>query len=122
MVWFLYFISVLWIVLGCFYILYTNQCREKVKALLDRADRRVIAATAGLAGVLLIVSAFQARNTGFIVILGVLALGKGVLFFLNPGDMYKKVLHMYLEAASDQTYRFFGIIMLILGTALFSWA
>ncbi len=122
MVWFLYLMSILWIVIGCFYILYTDQSRVKIKALLERADRRVIALLAGLIGLLLIVSAFHGHNTWFIATLGVLGLGKGVLLFLNTGNLYDKLMEQHLDAASNQTFRFFGIIMLILGTALFSWA
>ncbi len=122
MVWFLYLISILWIVAGCFYILYTDKSREKAKALLERLDRRVVALLAGLTGVLLIISAFHGRNSWFIAILGALGLAKGVLLFLNTGAIYDKFMNMYLDEASNQTFRFLGIIMLILGTALFSWA
>ncbi len=122
MVWFLYLMSILWIVTGCFYILYTEKSREKVKALLDRMDRRVIAIVVGLIGILLIISAFHARNTWFIATLGALGMAKGVLFFLNTGSIYDKLMQQYLDATSNQTFRFFGIIMLILGTALISWA
>ncbi len=122
MVWFLYLISILWIVVGCFYILYTDESREKVKALLDRMNRRVLAIAAGLAGLLLIVAAFHGHNSWFIAILGVLGVAKGALIFLNTGNIYEKLVSWHQDGASNQTYRFFGIIMLILGTALFSWA
>ncbi|MCP4687534.1 MAG: hypothetical protein GY859_05750 [Desulfobacterales bacterium] len=122
MVWILYLISILWIVMGCFYILYTDKIREKVKGLLEGANRRVLGVAAGLAGLLLIFAAFHSHNTWFIAILGALGVAKGVLLFLNTGNIYEKTMHWLLESASDQTYRFLGIIMLILGTALFSWA
>ncbi len=121
MAWFLYLFSILWIVTGCFYILYTDKSREKVKAILQRSNRRVIAIVAGLAGLLLIVSAFHGHNSWFIAAIGALGVVKGVLLFLNTGNLYDKFMEKHLDSASNQTFRFLGIIMLILGTALFSW-
>jgi len=36
-------------------------------------------------------------------------------------NLYNKIIDWYLNKATDQTYRFFGIVILIIGTAIFSW-
>jgi hypothetical protein len=44
-----------------------------------------------------------------------------MLFLFNPGNSFEKIREWYLHTALDQTYRLFGIIMLIIGMAVFSW-
>jgi uncharacterized protein YjeT (DUF2065 family) len=44
-----------------------------------------------------------------------------LLTALNPRNSFEKIREWYLHTASDQTYRLFGIIMLIIGMAVFSW-
>jgi len=122
MAWVLYFISVLWIALGCLLILYTEQTTAQGKEIVERFGRVPSAITAAVAGVLLIAAAFSGRNTTVVVIIGLLALGKGVVLFVNPGEIYEKSLAWWFEQASEQTYRFTGIVLLILGTAILSWA
>ncbi len=73
-------------------------------------------------GILFLMSAPHSRSSLIIVVFGLLAIIKGVFFFFNPGNMFEKIRDWYLYTATEQTYRFFGIIMLLLGTAVFSWA
>ena len=118
---FLYVISVLWIALGSCFVLYTTECRKVLVNLLKGVDRRFLAFLPAVFGILLIVSASHVRNPGFVRLLGLLAVAKGVFIFTNPQGLYGQVTEWYLDKASDQTYRFFGIISLILGTAVLSW-
>ena len=55
------------------------------------------------------------------MVLGILAMAKGVFIFLNPAGLWDQLTVWYTEKISDQTYRLFGIIALILGTAICSW-
>jgi len=118
---FLYVMSVLWIALGSCFVLYTNECRKILANLLKGVDRRFLAFLPAVFGILLIASASHARNPGFIRLLGFLAVAKGAFIFINPQGLYDQVTEWYLDKASGQTYRFFGIISLILGTAVLSW-
>jgi uncharacterized protein YjeT (DUF2065 family) len=121
MKWFLYFISFAWIATGSCFILYTGESREVLKKMYVNIPREVlIVITIGF-GILFLMSAPHSLNSWVIVAFGILAIIKGVFFFLNPGNMFEKIRDWYLYTATEQTYRFFGIIMLLLGTAVFSW-
>lgn len=121
MKWFIYLFSILWVASGGFLILYTDQYRELMRKLFDRMGRVPMAVTAAVIGLLLVLSARGSLNAGVIAVIGILAMAKGVVFFLNPNRIFEKTLRWWLEDAADQTYRLAGIIALILGTALFSW-
>lgn len=121
--WFLLLISLLWIALGSCYILYTDQTRRAINERLLRANnQKLLSIAAAVVGLLFILSASQVEaHRGFIVLLGILAIAKAVFIFLNPAGLWEKLTAWYTETISDQTYRLFGIITLILGTAIFSW-
>jgi uncharacterized protein YjeT (DUF2065 family) len=121
MQWFLYTFSLIYIVLGVCYILYTSESRKYVSELVKKTDRRILSISAIMIGLLLIASAFFSHTAWIIVVIGVIALIKGALFLYDPFNLYNKTLDWYLNRATDQTYRFFGIIMVIIGTAIFSW-
>lgn len=121
MKWFLFLFSLLFIAAGAGYILYTQQLRETLGNLFKESNEKIIAILTGILGLVLILSAGAARQSGFIVLLGIIAIAKGLIIFLNPKDLYKRLKVWILEEATDQTYRLFGIIALVLGTAIFSW-
>ena len=118
---FLYLISLSWIAAGAGYILYTQPVREVAGNLIKGANEKIIAGLAVLVGLLFLFGASSTRHSGFILFLGIVALAKGAFIFLNPRGYWQKVKTWYVDETSDQTYRLFGIIALILGTALFSW-
>ncbi len=122
MKWFLYTISVFYIVSGVCFILYTSQSREYTSILVKKVDRRILSVLVIIIGLLLIASSFYDRFLWVIVVIGTLALIKGTFILLSPVSLYNKMLDWYLNKTTDQTYRFFGIIILIIGTAIFSWA
>jgi uncharacterized protein YjeT (DUF2065 family) len=121
MKWFIYLFSMVWIAAGGFLILYTDQCRDIMGKAFARMGRVPMAVTAAVIGLLLVLSAGGSANAGVILVIGLLAIGKGVAFFWNPNQIYEKTLGWWLTAAADQTYRLAGIIVVVLGTALISW-
>ena len=121
MKWFLFLVSLLWIAVGSGYILYTRQFREVMGNLIKGSNEKIIAGLAVVFGILFILGASQTRHSGFVIFLGIIAIAKGVFIFLDPQGYWQKVKAWYLDQASDQTFRLFGIIALIFGTALFSW-
>ena len=121
MKWFLLLVSLLWIAVGSGYILYTRQFRQVMGNLINGANEKIIAGLAVVFGILFIFSASQTRHSGFVIFLGVIAIAKGVFIFLEPQAYWQKVKVWYADEASDQIFRLFGFIALILGTALFSW-
>ncbi len=120
--WFIWLISVFWIAFGSLAILYTAPTRETSAKMVERLGRVPLGGVAVAFGVLLMVASRGSVQAGFILFLGLLGLIKGGLFLWNPGDIYEKSVQWSLVAASDQTYRFMGIVSLILGTALISWS
>jgi uncharacterized protein YjeT (DUF2065 family) len=122
MKWFIYLFSMVWIAAGGFLILYTDQCRDIMEKAFARMGRVPMAVTAAVIGLLLVLAARGSANAGVIFIIGLLAIGKGVVFFWNPKQIYEKTLQWWLTDVADQTYRLAGIIIVVLGTALISWA
>ena len=117
----LYSLGILWVVLGALVILYTPQFRTKYYMLLKQADPRLFAVLAVLVGILLLVASPDSRNAWFVRLLGLMAMAKGGLLFINPAGIYEKSVQWFVHRVSDQAYRFWGIIMLVIGTAIVSW-
>ena len=121
MAWFLYLLSAAWISIGSCAILYTAETRNTFKALLSNTNRKALSAFPFVAGILLIISASASIYPWLIRLFGLIGLIKGGFVFVNPNGMYDKIVQWYLESVSEQGYRLFGIITVILGTAVLSW-
>ena len=121
MKWFLYVFSLIWISFGTGLIIYTRESKSMIKRLVTDLDRRILSTLPAVLGVFLIIAASESRHSWFIRLIGILAVFKGGFIFWNPQDLYDKIVDWYLNALSDQTFRFFGIITLILGTVILSW-
>ena len=121
MKWFLYTISFLWITAGSLSIIYTTESRNVMKRLFEKTDRKILSVFPAIIGVLLFISASWSIHSWFLRILGIMAVIKGVIIFINPKNLYDEMMNWYLNSLSDQTYRFFGIVMIIIGTAVLSW-
>lgn len=121
MKWFLYAFCLIWISFGTGLILYTRESKSMLKNLITNLDRRILSALPAFFGIILIIAASESRHSWFIRLIGILAVLKGGFIFWNPQNLYDKIVNWYLNAVSDQTFRFFGIITLILGTAISSW-
>lgn len=121
MKWFLYLISVVWIGTGCCAILYTQETTTAVRQLIQGTGQKTIAFLPFFFGILLLFSASASFHPWVIRILGLIAVSKGIFFFTNPKNMGHKVVDWYTTSVSEQTNRLFGIIMLMLGTAVLSW-
>lgn len=118
---FLYIISFFCIAMGCCTILYTDETRKFVKSIFNEIDRKFISAFEIIMGILLLISATASRQSWFIRLFGLLAILEGAVIFLIPKNLYDELMDWYLNSASNQTYRLFGILSLILGTAILSW-
>ena len=121
MKWFLYAISFLWITAGSWFIIYTTESRNVMKRLFEKTDRRILSVFPAIIGVLLFISASWSLHSWFLRLLGIMAVIKGAIIFFNPKNLYDEMMNWYLNSLSDQTYRFFGIVVIIIGTAVLSW-
>ncbi len=121
MKWFLYAVSLLWISVGCCMILYTKETRNVMERFLLQIDRRILSILPFIAGILFIFAAPASSNPWFIRFLGVMGVAKGVFIFFDPNNLYDRINNWQLNSISDQTRRLWGIIVLVLGTAVLSW-
>ena len=121
MKWFLYLFSIAFLSAGSILILYTAEYRRWLQNLVTDTPPKVLAALPAGIGLLLIIAAFGSRHPSVIIILGILALLKGALIFFNPSGVYDQIKDWIFDTASDQTLRLFGIIVIVLGTAMVSW-
>ena len=118
---FLYAISFLCIGIGCCTILYTNETRNFLKRLFNQIDRKFLSVFEVIMGILLLVSATASHHSWLIRLIGLLAVIEGGVILLIPKNLYDELINWYVNSLSDQTYRLFGILSLILGTAMLSW-
>ena len=118
---FLYAISFLCIAIGCCTILYTDETRNLMKRLFKQIDRKFLSVFEAIMGILLLISATASHHPWFIRLIGLSAVIEGVVIFLIPKNLYDELINWYVDSLSDQTYRFFGALSLIIGTAMLSW-
>ena len=117
----LYLISILWLSLGVCIILYTDETRGILKTVMRQADLRLLAVLPLIVGLLLVVAAPASHYPWFLRLLGICGLAKAAFFFTNPQNLCGRLNTWFLDTLSDRAYRFWGIIVVILATALFSW-
>ncbi len=115
-----YLLGFLWIAAGAIAILYTDDYKGFLKGLLTRLDRMYLAMIPAIFGLLLLFAASSTTHSGFIRLIGVLGIVKGVLIYFNPGGLFE-ISKDWLDSLSGQGYRLLGIIALVLGTVIISW-
>jgi len=119
---FLGILSLIWITLGVMLILYTEKVRGFFGKLFADADIRKLAVFPVTIGLVLLAGSFSQTGMFWLLfILGLLAVGKGVYLFLGPLPQIKSLLEWWFTGASETTIRLWGIISLLLGTAVFSY-
>jgi hypothetical protein len=121
MTWFLFLLSVAFVATGSTMILYTDRSRQFFDTAVKALPEKIMAIIAVVVGLLLLLSAGSVVHSGFVYLLGLLAIIKAAVILFNPGQVWVKLKRFYLEEGSDQLYRLHGIILLVVGTALFSW-
>jgi len=118
----LYFIAIAWIVYGVLLILYTTRTRRYFKALFHTEYIKLLAFFPLIVGVILAVGAFYYREVFWLsFILGLVAIAKGVCFFIVPSQQIKVFLEWWFEKADDSTARLFGLFTFILGSAMLAY-
>ena len=120
MKWFLYGFGILYIAFGGWTILYTETVRRLISQITAGKYIKALAVLAGAFGVLLMLAAPHSRHSWFVVVLGILGVVKCLLFLFGPQKFTTELIRWYTNA-SDQTWRLWGIIALVLGTAITSW-
>jgi len=118
----LYLVSILWIAMGTFVVVFTERSRETFKRLFLARRPKHLSIVAFALGVVLIIGAFFNRDIfWFAFILGLLAISKGVYLYLAPLEQSKALMDWWFVQAKPETVRFMGLILFVLGIALFSY-
>ncbi|MBW1806306.1 MAG: hypothetical protein JRJ06_08075 [Deltaproteobacteria bacterium] len=118
----LYIISILWIVLGTFLIIYTENTRELLKKTLFTDRIRLLAILPTVFGIVLVAGAFYYKEMFWLTfILGLLGIIKGVYGFIGPQAQIKGLLDWWFHKAGDGTIRLYGLISFTLGIAILSY-
>jgi hypothetical protein len=121
MIWFLYGVAFFWVAAGTLFILYTEESRRFLKVFMAGTKPRAFAFIAMVVGLLLIISAWASGAFWFILILGLLAIGKGVYFLFGPHGQITALLTWWIKSVQDRTHRLWGLIMVLLGMVILSW-
>jgi len=119
---FLYVISLLWIAVGTLFIIHTHKSREFYGKLLYQRNPRLLAILPLAFGIVFVVAAFYYKEMfGLIFILGVIGILKGAYLILGPADQINRIMEWWYKEAGEGTIRLFGLIVFILGCAIFSY-
>lgn len=115
----LYAVGGIWIVSGTFVVLYTERARRWFSAVSGLIHFKVLAFCPVIVGVLLMIAAPTSHTFWLVEGIGALAVIKGLLLFLIPKQEQREwLLGWWRQRASDVTWRFSGLLGVILGVFL----
>jgi hypothetical protein len=120
--WILYAISILLIVLGTWANLYPVQASKRLRNLVERIAPRWSAIAALATGIMLLIAAPASnQGTGFVRLLGILGMVKGIVLFVMSRERYQRLLDWWFDSAKELSWRVWGLLMLVLGVVILSW-
>lgn len=115
-----FFLGLVYIAIGSFCILYTREYVDALKKMIQKIPLKVFSAFPAVFGILFFISASTTAFPWFFRVIGMVAFVETVVIFINPNNLYSRLLDWYFDL-SDQSQRLFGIISIIFGTAMISW-
>jgi hypothetical protein len=117
----LYIVAILWIVFGVFILLYTEKTMKILKKLFFTEKVRALSIVPIIFGIVLVIGAIVCTQVFFLsLILGVLALLKGLYLIMGPMPQIKRLMDWWFNKASTSYIRFCGLIIFVLGIAILS--
>ena len=112
---FMYLIGIAWIAVGALLVFATELTRKKFcTRILQKANFKKLSPIPLICGVLFLMAASYSRHTIFIVLLGILALTKGIIMIVATEKM-GKMAAWWLNAPKTM-YKVWGVILIILGS------
>jgi len=121
MKWFLCFMSIYFIIVGVTFILHTDWIKKLFQRMLRGLNFRWFFPFPLIIGILFILSRGLTHHPKLILTLGILSFGKGIYLLLSPKEHIDAIANWWTDEVQDTTYRFWGLVILILGITLFSW-
>jgi len=117
----LYSVAILFVVIGVISILYTNSSITFFKRFFLIKKVRLISIIPLFFGVVLIVCSFYNSKILWLpLILGLIAIFKGLYLILGPVNQIRFFIDWFLNRSGEVVIRLCGIIMLVLGLTLMS--
>ena len=102
-------------------ILYTRESVNTIKKLLQTYQLKYLSPIPAVYGLLFLISAASTVYPWVFIVIGMLGLCEALVAFIDPKMFYSRFLDWYFEQTSEQTQRLFGIIGIIVGTAILTW-
>lgn len=122
MKWILYVIAIFWISLGTWANLYPAEVHGRLRRLIEGIAPRWTAVVTLAVGILLFLAApASGQGVGFVRLIGVLAMVKAIVIFVISNERYQRLLDWWFAPAREQSWRVWGLLMLVLGVVIFSW-
>lgn len=121
MILFLYLIAIIWMAVGVCHILYTDASREMLGKIVNQFDRKTLSAISAVTGIVLIIATLGSRYSLLIMLIGILGVAKAFFIYFNPNNQFQNMVEWLIKTATDQSLRIFGIMAIVMGTALLTW-
>jgi len=118
MQWFIVLTGVFWISVGIFGLVATKKATLALNNLVKNTRGQSLGLLRLIFGVLLLISAFSARESWFVLALGIMACLKGVSLVLMPGKNLKVIMDWWL-AAPEIVHKWWAAFVLVLGVVMF---
>jgi hypothetical protein len=116
-----YFIGFWYIIISSILILYTKETVEFFKKIIQSYQLKYLSIFPAIFGILFLLAAPALAYPWLFIIFALLGFIKAAFCIADPMNLYDRFLAWYLEQASNQTQRLFGIIGIIFGTAIITW-
>ena len=116
----LYIVAILWIIIGVFILLYTERTMKIFKKVFPTKKVRVLSIFPIIFGIVLVIGAVCTQVFFLSLILGVLALLKGLYLIMGPMPQIKRLMDWWFNKASTSYIRLCGLIIFVLGIAMLS--
>jgi len=117
---YLYIISTISFLLGIALVLYTDTLINRLRLLISigKTAERIISFFVLAAGVTLAFAAVDGLNFEFILGSGIIVALAGLVFLINPKRIFEKTVEWFVDKASPRVLRLFGILLVIMGEAV----
>jgi len=112
----------MWIISGTSLIIYTDQTRRLLKKLFYVENLKIFSLIGIVLGLFLIIGGGFSRDIFWLsLVLGLLAMAKGVYLLKAPREDVRRLFDWWYEEASDETIRFWSLVTLILGILILAY-
>lgn len=101
---------------------YTDQTRSLLKRFFDVEHRAIFSLIGIVLGLYLIIGGCFSHDIFWLsLVLGILAVAKGVYLFKATRDDIYRLFNWWFETAHDETIRFWSLVTLILGILMLAY-